>query len=90
MTLDFEQLDMKLLWTVPLPTLNIREGQGVRELLEKLVKGGKKNTREFEKRPNIYSWFYADDCICVAQGRRSGSVALWISDSKKANDTNNE
>jgi hypothetical protein len=86
MTLDFEELRTELLWALPLPTLDIQEGQGARQWIEKLVRGGKKNTRKYKKRPNIYSWFYADDRVCVAQGS-SGSVALWISDpSKKPDD----
>jgi hypothetical protein len=49
----------------------------VRMWIEKLVRGGKKNTEELEKRLNKYSWCYADDRVFVAQGS-SGSVALWI------------
>ena len=76
MKLELEQLQVKL-FSLSLPSLDIREGRGVRIWIERLVRGGKKNTKEFEKRPNTYSWCYADDRVCVAQGS-SGSVAMWI------------
>ena len=75
MTLEFEELQVKILWTFTLPILDIREGQGVRQWREKLVRGGKKNTKTFEKRPNICSWLNVDENMCVAQGS-SGFVDL--------------
>ena len=33
--------------------------------------------KDGSKRPNVYSWCYADDGICVARGS-SGSVAVWV------------
>ena len=87
MTLEFEELDGKLLLVLPMPTLNIREGQGIRQWLEKLLRGGKKNTEEFEKRPT-YSPGSTPMTVFVslAQGS-SGSVAVWISDCNKSNET---
>lgn len=48
-TLDFKELRTELLWALPLPPLDIREGQGAQQWIEKWVRGGKKNTDEFEK-----------------------------------------
>lgn len=89
MTLVFEKLTVRLLRLIKL-NIDIREGRGIRALIER-VRGGKRKTKKvassttgetaatFEKRPNIYAWCFADDTICVAQGS-SGSVALWVSE----------
>ncbi|CAB9524960.1 expressed unknown protein [Seminavis robusta] len=91
MTLEFEQLTIRLLGgIITLPSLDIREGRGIRSLLERLVRGGKKTAEKkktFEKRPNTYFWFYADEHICVAQGS-SGSVAVWVAADDQDTTTN--
>jgi hypothetical protein len=71
-TLTIERLRLKILG-VPLPAINVREGRGVRGLIER-VRGRRKDG---SKRPNVYSWCYADDEICVARGS-SGSIAVWV------------
>ena len=71
-TLVIERLRLKILG-VPLPAIDVREGRGVRGLIER-VRGRRKDG---SKRPNVYSWCYADDGICVARGS-SGSVAVWV------------
>ena len=71
-TLVIERLRLKILG-VPLPAIDVREGQGVRGLIER-VRGRRKDG---SKRPNVYSWCYADDEICVARGS-SGSTAVWV------------
>ena len=50
-----------------------REGRGVRGLIER-IRGRRSDG---SKRPNVYSWCYADDEICVARGS-SGSTAVWV------------
>ena len=74
-TLVIERLRLKILG-VPLPSIDVREGKGIRALVER-VRGGRKGGKGFQKRPNVYSWCYADDEICVARGS-SGSVAVWV------------
>ena len=71
-TLVIERLRLKILG-VPLPAIDVREGRGVRGLIER-VRGRRKDG---SKRPNVYSWCYADDEICVARGS-SGSTAVWV------------
>ena len=74
-TLTIERLRLRVLG-VPLPSLDVREGKGIRGLIER-VRGGRKGGKGFQKRPNVYSWCYADDEICVARGS-SGSTAVWV------------
>ena len=74
-TLVIERLRLRVLG-VPLPSIDVREGKGIRALVER-VRGGRKGGKGFQKRPNVYSWCYADDEICVARGS-SGSVAVWV------------
>ena len=74
-TLVIERLRLKILG-VPLPSIDAREGKGIRGLIER-VRGGRKGGKGFQKRPNVYSWCYADDEICVARGS-SGSTAVWV------------
>ena len=71
-TLVIERLRLRILG-VPLPSIDIREGRGIRALVER-VRGRRKDG---SKRPNVYSWCYADDEICVARGS-SGSTAVWV------------
>ena len=71
-TLVIERLRLRILG-VPLPSIDAREGRGVRGLIER-VRGRRKDG---SKRPNVYSWCYADDEICVARGS-SGSTAVWV------------
>ena len=71
-TLVIERLRLRVLG-VPLPSIDVREGRGVRGLIER-VRGRRKDG---SKRPNVYSWCYADDEICVARGS-SGSTAVWV------------
>ena len=71
-TLVIERLRLKILG-VPLPSIDVREGRGVRGLVER-VRGRRKDG---SKRPNVYSWCYADAATCVARGS-SGSVAVWV------------
>ena len=71
-TLVIERLRLKILG-VPSPAIDVREGKGIRALVER-VRGRRKDG---SKRPNVYSWCYADDAICVARGS-SGSVAVWV------------
>ena len=71
-TLTIERLRLKILG-VPLPSIDVREGKGIRALVER-VRGRRKDG---SKRPNVYSWCYADDEICVARGS-SGSTAVWV------------
>ena len=71
-TLVIERLRLKILG-VPLPSIDVREGRGIRGLIER-VRGRRKDG---SKRPNVYSWCYADDEICVARGS-SGSTAVWV------------
>ena len=77
MTLVFQRLRVRLFWLLKLPRLDIREGSGIRGILER-VRGGAKTAKGggFKKRPSVYAWCYADERICIAQGS-SGSVALW-------------
>ena len=65
-TLVIERLRLRILG-VPLPSIDVREGKGIRALVER-VRGGRKGGKGFQKRPNVYSWCYADDAICVARG----------------------
>ena len=74
-TLVIERLRLRILG-VPLPSIDVREGKGIRALVER-VRGGRKGGKGFQKRPNVYSWCYADDAICVARGS-SGSTAVWV------------
>ena len=74
-TLVIERLRLKILG-VPLPSIDVREGKGIRALVER-VRGGRKGGKGFQKRPNVYSWCYADEEICVARGS-SGSIAVWV------------
>ena len=55
-TLVIERLRLRILG-VPLPSIDVREGRGVRGLIER-VRGRRKDG---SKRPNVYSWCYADD-----------------------------
>ncbi len=71
-TLVIERLRLRILG-VPLPSIDVREGRGVRGLIER-VRGRRKDG---SKRPNVYSWCYADDDMCVARGS-SGSTAVWV------------
>ena len=71
-TLVIERLRLKILG-VPLPSIDVREGRGIRGLIER-VRGRRKDG---SKRPNVYGWCYADDEICVARGS-SGSTAVWV------------
>ena len=71
-TLVIERLRLKILG-LPLPSIDVREGRGIRGLIER-ARGRRKDG---SKRPNVYSWCYADDEICVARGS-SGSVAVWV------------
>ena len=71
-TLTIERLRLRVLG-LPLPSIDVREGRGIRGLIER-VRGRRKDGT---KRPNVYSWCYADDEICVARGS-SGSVAVWV------------
>ena len=74
-TLVIERLRLKILG-VPLPSIDVREGKGIRALVER-VRGGRKGGKGFQKRPNVYSWCYADGDVCVARGS-SGSTAVWV------------
>ena len=71
-TLTIERLRLKILG-LPLPAIDVREGRGVRGLIER-VRGRRKDG---SKRPNVYSWCYADGDVCVARGS-SGSTAVWV------------
>ena len=72
-TLVIERLRVRRVLGVPLPSIDVREGRGIRGLIER-VRGRRKDG---SKRPNVYSWCYADDEICVARGS-SGSTAVWV------------
>lgn len=76
-TLVIEHLGLRVLG-VRLPLFDVREGKGLRGLVER-IRGGRKNSakKSFQKRPNIYQWCYADDAICVARGS-SGNTAVWV------------
>ena len=74
-TLTIERLRLRVLG-VPLPYIDVREGKGIRALVER-VRGGRKGGKGFQKRPNVYSWCYADGDVCVARGS-SGSTAVWV------------
>ena len=71
-TLVIERLRLRVLG-VPLPSIDVREGRGVRGLIER-VRGRRKDG---SKRPNVYSWCYVDGDVCVARGS-SGSTAVWV------------
>ena len=71
-TLVIERLRLKILG-LPLPAIDAQEGRGIRGLIER-VRGRRKDG---SKRPNVYSWCYADGEICVARGS-SGSTAVWV------------
>ena len=71
-SLVIERLRLRVLG-VPLPSIDVREGRGVRGLIER-VRGRR---RDGSKRPNVYSWCYADGDVCVARGS-SGSTAVWV------------
>ena len=70
--LVIERLHLRILG-VRLPSIDVREGRGVRGLIER-VRGRRKDG---SKRPNVYSWCYADGDVCVARGS-SGSTAVWV------------
>ena len=72
MTLSIKTLRLRLLWVLTLP-FDVREGRGVRGLIER-VRGRR---TDGSKRPNVYSWCYADGDVCVARGS-SGSTAVWV------------
>ena len=74
-TLVIERLRLRILG-VPLPSIDVREGKGIRALVER-VRGGRKGGKGFQKRPNVYNWCYADGEICLARGT-SGSTAVWV------------
>ena len=74
-TLVIERLRLRILG-VPLPSIDVREGKGIRALVER-IRGGRKGGKGFQKRPNVYNWCYADGEICVARGT-SGSTAVWV------------
>ncbi len=59
--------------------LNFGEGSFIRSVLERGVRGGAKGEGEFRKRPNIFTWRYVDDELCVGMGS-SGAIALWARD----------
>ena len=71
-TLTIERLRLRVLG-MPLPAIDVREGKGVRGLIER-IRGRRKDG---SKRPNVYSWCYADGDVCVARGS-SGSTAVWV------------
>ncbi|CAH0372287.1 unnamed protein product [Pelagomonas calceolata] len=71
-TLVIERLRLKILG-VPMPAIDVREGRGIRGLIER-IRGRRKDG---SKRPNVYSWCYADGDVCVARGS-SGSTAVWV------------
>ena len=71
-TLVIERLRLKILG-VQFPAIDVREGRGIRGLIER-VRGRRKDG---SKRPNVYSWCYADGDVCVARGS-SGSTAVWV------------
>ena len=71
-TLVIERLRLKILG-VQFPAIDVREGRGIRGLIER-VRGRRKDG---SKRPNVYSWCYADGDVCVARGT-SGSTAVWV------------
>ena len=71
-TLVIERLRLRILG-VPFPAIDVREGKGIRALVER-VRGRRKDG---SKRPNVYSWCYADGDVCVARGS-SGSTAVWV------------
>ena len=52
MQLDFREL--QLLLGPFRPTINIRQGQGIRSWIEKNTRGVKKKTKDFQKRANTY------------------------------------
>jgi len=66
MQLTFETLRVRLLGFIRF-SLDMREGRGVRSVIERRLRG----------MPNEYRWCFADDGLCVAQGT-SGSVAAWV------------
>ena len=82
MSLFFDTLTVRFLWFLKLK-LDVREGRGIRNVIERVARGGRKSrnadSKKFKKRPNVYSWCFADDTICIAQGT-SGSCALWTSE----------
>ena len=71
-TLVIERLRLRVLG-LPLPSIDVREGRIIRALVERL----RGRRQDGSKRPNVYSWCYADDEICVARGS-SGSTAVWV------------
>ena len=71
-TLVIERLRLKI-FGLPLPAIDVREGRVIRGLIER-VRGRRKDG---SKRPNVYSWCYADGDVCVARGS-SGSTAVWV------------
>ena len=73
MTITFEELRVNNRFG-----FDIREGRGLRGIIERVLRGGARGSKTgFKKRPNSYSWCYADSDVCVAQGT-SGSVAMWV------------
>ena len=83
MEIMFETLRIALLFGLVRFSLDIREGRGLHKFIERRVRGGAART-PVKKRPNVYSWCYADSRLCVAQGS-SGYVAVWAATAKPAN-----
>ena len=71
-TLVIERLRLRVLG-LPLPSIDVREGRIIRALVERL----RGRRQDGSKRPNVYSWCYADGDVCVARGS-SGSTAVWV------------
>ena len=82
MTIAFDTLRITLLFGLLRFRLDIRDGSRLRSFIERRVRprGARAKAKDkdepFRKRPNVYSWCFADGGLCVAQGS-SGSVALW-------------
>jgi hypothetical protein len=92
MTLVFRYLEIRLLWIIKVTFSIQEGGKirnALERLLGgKTVTAAKEDEEGInainnepaaavvEKRPSVYSWIYADDDICVAEGS-SGSLALW-------------
>lgn len=77
MSIRFELLRVALIFGWIRFAVDIREGRGLRALLERWVRPrAAATTRRYKKRANVYAWCYADETLCVAAGS-SGSVAVW-------------
>lgn len=87
MTITFDTLRVALLFGLLRFRLDIRDGSRLRQFIERRVRprAARAKDKPFRKRPNVYSWCFADGGLCVAQGS-SGSVALWaaVSDRQPA------